>query len=508
MVESSNPARSGYFRNWLTFFGVMMMLGALLGGGIVFVEEVLLGHSSPYSGILWAAACLFLILGFVLIPIGMLWERGRVRRGAARHRPLSVFTFDLNNPEHRNAAMVLVGGLVVVVVLTSVGSYESFRATESPEFCGELCHQVMHPEWVRYQASPHARVACADCHIGEGADWFVKSKLSGLRQVWAVAVDSYSRPIPTPIHNLRPARETCERCHWRRKFTGYKEMDRSYYLSGEDNPVEKLRMLVKIGGEKTSLMKGSGIHYHMLIANKVQYIAVDEKRQQIAWVRVERADGSVTEYNDRDHPLTDKERQTLEVRTMDCVDCHNRPSHKFPTAMYSVDEAMAAGRIAVSLPDIKVQAVSAIDTPYDTEQEALSGIDDHLRSYYKREYPEVFERKNADLTRSIEAVQDIYRRTVFPYMKADWHAYPSNIGHLESPGCFRCHNETLVSDTGEVIFKDCNSCHLILAQGANTNEVEVNIETGLPFVHPEDYSKIEEFTNCSDCHDGGAALYE
>lgn len=497
-----------YFRNGITFAGVLVTLCALLAGTLTFVQEVVLGHATPYSGLLWGAACLALVVGFALIPIGMLWERSRVRRGGERRRPLSVFTLDLNDRRHRYTAAGLLGGLVVVVVLTSVGSYQAFHATESPEFCGQLCHEVMEPEWVRYQESPHARVACAECHIGEGADWFVKSKISGLRQVWAVAVGSYSRPIPTPIHDLRPARETCERCHWRRKFTGYKEVVRSYYLSGEENPLHRLRMLVKIGGEKTALGKGSGIHYHMLIANKVEYIATDDERQKIAWVRVERADGSVAEYENTYEPLTDDERATLEPRTMDCVDCHNRPSHQFPTAMHSVNEAIASGSIAVSLPGIKVQAVEAIDTDYDSKAEGLAKIADRLTSYYRREYPEVYEDRNADLRRSVEAVQDIYEGTVFPKMKASWEAYPSNIGHRDSPGCFRCHNDVMETETGEGMVTDCNSCHVILAQGADIEEVEVNIEEGLPFVHPEDYSVIDEYEACSDCHTGGAGTYE
>ncbi len=505
MSEPEPTLPRGYYRNWITYVGMALVLAALLSGTSIFLQE-LLSHPSPYTGILYAFASLVLMTGFALVPIGMLWERRRRRQG--RTSALAVFRIDLNNPEHRTVALALLGGFALLVVLVGVGSYKSFHATESVEFCGQLCHSVMNPEWVRYNASPHARVACAECHIGAGADWYVKSKISGLRQVWAVAVGNYDRPIPTPIHDLRPARETCEQCHWRRKFTGYKELVRSYYLSDEDNTRTQMRMLVKIGGEKSTFLKGSGIHYHMLIANKVEYVATDEKRQQMAWVRVTRSDGSVTEYSNADAPLSETERAKFEVRTMDCMDCHNRPAHQFPTAMQSVDDALEAGSIALTLPEIKVQAVQAIDDDYATTAEAMEGIANHLHDYYKREYPEIFERKNADLVRSIKELQKIYRSTVFPEMKASWRSYPSNIGHRDSPGCFRCHNDRMVSDTGETIFTDCTRCHLILAQGESTDNVNVNIETGLPFVHPEDGETIEEYTSCSDCHTGGIELYE
>jgi hypothetical protein len=206
-------------------------------------------------------------------------------------------------------------------------------------------------------------------------------------------------------------------------------------------------MLVKIGGEQTTFLKGAGIHYHMLIASKVEYVATDDRRQEIAWVRVSRGDGSVTEYNNEDNPVSEEERGNYEMRTMDCMDCHNRPSHQFPAPMLSVNEALMEGTISRELPSIKVQAVRAIDTPYDSTNEAVVGIANALRAFYRNEYPEVFEKKNADVVRTIKKVQDIYRNTVFPEMKAKWSAYPDNIGHRDSPGCFRCHNDVMKSAT-------------------------------------------------------------
>jgi hypothetical protein len=321
-------------------------------------------------------------------------------------------------------------------------------------------------------------------------------------------VDSFPRPLPTPIRDLRPARETCEECHWRRQFIGYKEVSHAYFLSDEENTLHQLRMLVKIGGEKTTFMEGSGIHYHMLIASEIEFVATDDRRQEIAWVRVTRGDGSVTEFDRTGDPLTDEEKATLETRTMDCMDCHNRPAHQFPAPMELVNNAMEEGSISLELPSIKVQAVDALDGGYATTEEAIIGIANSMRDFYRRNYPEIFAKKSHALTRSIKKVQSIYRETVFPEMKADWSAYPNNIGHRDSPGCFRCHNDGLESSQGDTIFTTCNKCHLILAQGESIEQVNVDLEKGLPFIHPEDFEAIDEFTECTDCHTGGAEVYE
>jgi nitrate/TMAO reductase-like tetraheme cytochrome c subunit len=508
LENSQGRGGVGYWRNWLSFAGIGLLFVGFLSGGFLFAFELVSGQTTPYLGVLYLLFTVLIVAGFVLVPIGMVRTR-RARKSGLHPGALSEYRFDLNLADHRYVALsfLVVGSLVIL--LTGIGSYKSFQATESVAFCGQLCHEVMNPEWIRYNASPHARVRCAECHIGAGADWFVKSKLSGLRQVWAVAVDSFSRPIPTPIHDLRPARETCEECHWWRKFTGFKELVRAYSLSNEENTVHQLRMLIKIGGEQTTFLKGSGIHYHMLIANKVEYIPVDESRQEIAWVRVERGDGSVTEYRNLDFDLSDEDLATRERRTMDCMDCHNRPAHQYPTPVLSVDRALEEGQISRDIPYIKVQAVKALSSRYDGVDEAVVGIANAVRRYYQEEFPEFIGKRNAELTAAIRMIQEIYRQSIFPEMQADWSAYPDNIGHLDSPGCFRCHNEDMeAEETGHTIFTTCNKCHLILAQGDQIDRVNVNLEEGLAFVHPEDFETIEEFTLCSECHTGGAEVYE
>jgi hypothetical protein len=507
MTETSETPHVGHRRNWLLLLGIVLTLGGFFCGLFLFALELIL-EAASYLGALYLLFTAIFLLGVALIPLGLLNGRNGVR-GKPKKRSWNVhFEFDLAKRNHLYATLALLISGPLVLLLLGFGSYRSYHATESPGFCGELCHSAMHPEWTTYQTSSHARVACVECHIGEGADWFVKSKITGLRQVWAVTVNSFSRPIPTPIHNLRPARETCEECHWPQKFIGYKELVRPYYLGDEENTAHRLRMLVKIGGEQTGFMKGSGIHYHMLIASTVEYVAKDERRQDIAWVRVTRADGSVSEFDNLSMPLTDDERAELEVRTMDCMDCHNRPAHQFRSPMASVNMALEQGAIPTSLPYIKIQAVKALSEPHETTEDAMVGIANYLRNYYREEYPEIVASHSEDLTQAIQATQTIYRSSIFPLMGADWSAYPDNIGHHYSMGCFRCHNEDMESSDGETIFTECNKCHLILAQGESIAEVSVDFDEGLPFVHPEDGSTVEEFMSCVDCHTGGGDVYE
>ena len=507
MSEASERPSTKGRRNWWILAGSILIAMGLFSGVFLVVLEAIL-DAAPYLGALYLLFALVIAIGFLLVAIGFIHRR-RVPHPERKDLAARVrFTLDLAKRSHLYAIVSISLTSLLVLVLLGFGSYKSYRATESVSFCGELCHNVMHPEWTTYQTSSHARVACVECHIGEGADWFIRSKIDGLRQVWAVAVKSYSRPIPTPIHNLRPARETCEECHWPQKFIGYKELVRAYTLSDEENTPHRLRMLLKIGGEQTGFMTGAGIHYHMLIAAKVEYIATDERRQEIPWVRVTRADGSVSEFNNVEDPLSEDERATAQVRKMDCMDCHNRPAHQFQAPMSSVNMAIELGAISRRLPYIKVQAVQALSHQYGTTDEAMVGIANDLRNYYREEYPDFLEDGNADLTQAIQSVQTIYQRSIFPMMKADWSAYPDNIGHHYSPGCFRCHNESMQSAAGENIFTTCSKCHLILAQGESIDEVNVDFRTGLAFVHPEDGSTIEEYQSCVDCHTGGGGVYE
>ena len=198
--------------------------------------------------------------------------------GLAPHLPRWISTIRRSAARSR----FLLSFIVIFGLVSAVGSYKAYEFTDSVDFCGQLCHSVMNPEFVAYQASPHARVACVDCHVGSGASWYVKSKLSGIRQVYYTARGTYPRPIPTPVHNLRPAADTCEQCHWPKKFWGAQLKTFTHYGSDEQNTPRVIRMLIKTGGGDPSLgQSGEGIHWHMNINNKITYFASDEQRQVI-----------------------------------------------------------------------------------------------------------------------------------------------------------------------------------------------------------------------------------
>ncbi len=258
------------------------------------------------------------------------------------------------------------------VVVSAAGSYKAYEFTESTSFCGQLCHTVMIPEYTAYQLSPHARVACAECHVGAGATWFVKSKLSGSRQVFATIFNTYPRPIPSPVRNLRPAQETCEQCHWPKKFYGGQLKVFSHYASDEKNTLRQVRMLIKTGGGDPATGAPEGIHWHMNIGNKIDYVAADDKRQVIPYIHVEDLQGRVTEYYAKDSTLNKDQIAKAPRHHMDCVDCHNRPTHIYVPPDQSVDQALLARRIDASLPFIKQEAVTVLAGDVQNERRSVA----------------------------------------------------------------------------------------------------------------------------------------
>lgn len=494
------------------FYNPISMLGAVfaLVSFCVILFLLLLDlfspHASPYMGILaFIIMPSVLVLGLILIPIGMVMERRRRLRSDGEREPRSFYV-DLGKPSHRRATMIFLVGSIIFLLATAVGSYRAYEFTESVTFCGQTCHDVMKPEFTAYQNSPHARVTCTECHVGEGADWYVRSKLSGAYQVYATLFDLYPRPIPTPIENLRPAQETCEQCHWPDKFHGSQERVFTHYKTDEENTRWDIRMLIKTGGGSKETGVAEGIHWHMNIANKIDYIATDEQRQEIVWVRMEDSEGNVREYFNEDNPIEPEEIANHEKRTMDCIDCHNRPTHIFNSPSRAVNKALSTGAIDPSLSSAKRIAVEAlIAEEYSTEDSAHIAIEQYIKEAYSDEYPELMETRQDDITRMVSATQNIYSKNFFPHMNVRWDVYPDNIGHFLSPGCYRCHNGRLVSEEGVAISSDCKSCHIILSQGTETDSLVI-APGGLEFRHPIDIGEAWKEIACSDCHTGTSQL--
>ncbi|MDX1983225.1 MAG: NapC/NirT family cytochrome c [Bryobacteraceae bacterium] len=437
--------------NWISRIGVLLVTSAGIFW-LLLLPTYLGGHAAnAYLGIL-----LFLLIpvaffaGLGLIPLGIVLKR---RRGWA---PTDLPALDWRNPELRKLT-VFVG--VVSFANLLIGSNLTYRAVEhmdSSQFCGATCHTVMKPEYMAYQVSPHSKVECVKCHIGPGASWFVQSKLSGAGQLVAVTLNSYERPIPTPVRNLRPARETCETCHWPDKY-GSDRLRVVTHFSDEGEETKSV-LLMHIGGGSE---KGAGIHtVHVGKGISIRYAHTDESRQTIPWVEYRR-DGESREF------LSSKAKKEdiagMMTREMDCMDCHNRPSHTFELPERALDRGMAAREIAPDLPLIRKVALEVLKKDYGTTEKAEAEIPAAIESFYKEKHPDVFAKRGAEVTRSARSVLGLWQRNVFPEMKVTWGTYPNNIGHNDFPGCFRCHDDDHKSAGGKAIGQDCNSCHELLA---------------------------------------------
>ena len=487
-------------RNPISLIGLALALVALVNILFLFAIDFTSERSSPYIGILaYMVAPGFLIFGLFLIPVGVWYDRRR-RRLAHPAQPPRYLRIDFSDPGQRGGVAFLLSFVVVFVMMSAVGSYRAYEFTDSVQFCGQLCHSVMKPEFTAYQLSPHARVACVDCHVGAGATWYVRSKLSGARQVFATAFNTFPRPIPTPVHNLRPAQETCEQCHWPRKFYGAQLKTFTHYGSDEKNTFRQIRMLIKTGGGDPATGAPSGIHWHMNIENEINYISSDDKRQVIPYIHVKDLQGRVVEYFAKDSKLTREQIEKTAKHRMDCVDCHNRPTHVYVPPDQFVDQSILARRIDVALPYIKATSVAGLTASYKNTDEAIQGIATGVHKFYADKYPELEKSKQQQISEAITELQRIYRSSTFPEMKLDWKTHNNNIGHFYFSGCFRCHDGQHVSAEGKVVPKDCDTCHTVLSQQEG-DAPRVTAE-GMPFKHPMDIGDLTA-VSCSDCHSGG-----
>jgi hypothetical protein len=494
--ETESQRIPSLFHNYTSFTGAAIAAASLCSIGLLILIELSGNTNTAYLGI-FAYVLLpgVLAFGLMVIGAGMLWERRRRRKMS----PEEIGTFpriDFNNPHSRRVFLGFIGLSMIFVFMSAFGSYRAFEHTESVAFCGQTCHETMKPEFVAYRVSPHARVRCVDCHVGAGAEAYGRSKITGAYQLYAVAFNKVPKPITTPVHNMRPARDTCEQCHWPSKFYGSQLKTFSHYAYDEKNTLRSVRMLINVGGGDPATGPVAGIHWHMNLNNEITFIAADDHRQTIPWIRVKDRQGNVTEYVDRSRPPTSEQLAKTERRRMDCIDCHNRPAHAYLPPDVAVDQSFAAGRLDPSLPYLKREAIAVLSKSYNSTDEALNSISADLNNFYRTNYTEAYASKSEAVKGATKEIQRIFQTYFFPEMKTDWQTHPNNIGHFYSSGCFRCHDGEHVSSSGKVLSNDCTVCHTVIYDSAAAPEK--NVKTGA-FQHPVDLGSLAG-KKCEECH--------
>ena len=444
-------------RNATSLLGTALALAALvLIVSMLFVQQ--LGFDGgPYLGILtFLILPAVFVVGLVLIPIGSLLYRRKLRQQPGSEDIPALPVFDFNSEKTRRWLLIFVGATMVNVVVIAGATYKGIHYMETTEFCGLACHSVMEPEHTAHSRSPHSRVSCAGCHIGPGADWFVKSKLDGAWQLVSVTFDLYQRPIPTPLHDLRPARETCEQCHWPTKHIGDKLRVIRHFEEDEQNTELTTALLMKVGG--TQGTSSTGIHWHVDPNVQIRYRS-DQTREEIYEVEYSNAaTGADKRYSIRKAP------EGGEWRSMDCVDCHNRPSHIYQSPGPAIDGAIISGQIDRSLPFVKREGLRIIDVEYASHEAAREEIAAQLNAFYAENYPELAATEAAKIGAAATTLGDIYSVNVFPRMKVWWDVYPNHIGHEQSDGCFRCHKRSMRTEEREQVSTECENCHILLAE--------------------------------------------
>jgi nitrate/TMAO reductase-like tetraheme cytochrome c subunit len=426
------------------------------------------GHLSdnPYLGIIFVLILPFIFLfGLALIPVGVLLRRRKLQK--AGQIPAAFPRIDLNDRVFRHGIDIVLVATIVNFLVVATASYHGASYMDSPEFCGRSCH-VMKPEWTAYQISPHSHVACVDCHIGAGAQAFVNAKVNGTKQLIEIGfhplahlapkiIPDYPTPIPSPVTSLRAARYTCEACHAPAHFYGDKLLVKSSFADDAPNTETQTVLVLHLGGVD-SLSRYSGIHGAHL--GHIEYVATDSTRGTIPWVERQNADGSFTEYSSLPAgsgvPKGDR-------RVMDCIDCHNRAAHSFVTPEQGIDQALEAGAISPSLPWIHKEGTVLLNGTYSSQEDAGVQIPEQLQAFYRAQNPAVLSQNAALVDQAGKELVTLYDQNVFPFMKVTWRTHPNNIGHMDYPGCFRCHDGSHVAKNGDTIPQDCSVCHNVLA---------------------------------------------
>lgn len=393
-------------------------------------------------------------------------------------------------------------GVLTLLVLTA-GAY-AWDYTNSPPFCGETCH-TMPPEYTAYLTSPHARIDCVDCHIGKG---FIATRITrkagDAKHIISLAFKDYEFPIRA--NDLRPARETCELCHSPEKFSDDSLREIRSYSNDRSNTPISTYLVLKTGGGSKRVGLGRGIHWH--IENRVLYLTNDPEEQEIPFIRVLNEDGSVNEYLDVNAEIEPGSITDDQLQEMDCITCHNRITHLVLPPEETIDELITRNQIGRDIPDIRRLAVEVYGRSYGSLALGLEGIAG-LESYYQVYEAAYYAANQEKIQQAIEVLQQAYQNSIFPEQKSDWNSHPNNVGHKNSPGCFRCHDGKHLSVDGEAIRLECNLCHSVpVVSTPNDFVADIEISRG---PEPESHRNSNWISlhnqaldqSCANCHSTG-----
>jgi nitrate/TMAO reductase-like tetraheme cytochrome c subunit len=453
-MTDASPRHSGHP---VSATGIVLATISALLFALLWILEAAGWISNPYVGLLaFVAIPAFFVLGLLLIPLGVWLARRRARRGLAAV-PLWP-SVDLNDARTRRTALFVLLATVVNLAIVMMAGYEAVHYMDSPAFCGAVCHAPMAPQFVQWQQAPHASVACATCHVGSERGAFLKAKIAGTRRLAHMISGRYPRPIRAGDQAVPAAAFTCEQCHSTAAFSGDVTRVVRTYADDEANTESQTALRLHIGMTSAPGNDAGAIHWHAQSGRLIEYVVTDAQEDTIPWVRVTGADGRTRTF------VTDgsaaKTPTGTSLRRMDCLSCHSRPAHPFAaSAERAVDAALTDGRLDRSLPYIRREAVRVLNVSHPTQDAAAADIDGALTSFYRATYPALAASQAEAVARAVRATQVLSRQSVFPSMGITWGTYVSRLGHTDTPGCFRCHDDGHKADDGRVIRQDCTLCH-------------------------------------------------
>jgi hypothetical protein len=445
--------------HWVSMLGLFLVITALVSWLVILPIQGR-GGPNPYIGIVvFVVVPILFVAGLLLVPLGIYLGRRRIR-----HSLGGEATVEPGVAWRRLGLFFGVTALVNALVVSLV-TYRAVHQMETVQFCGQTCH-VMTPQAKAHPVSAHARLACVECHVGEGARGWVESKAAGTRQLFEVAFNSYPRPVPSPLASGRlvATRQTCEHCHNPEQFAPARLRVISRFAEEEANTETQTVLTMMVGGSRYGGIHGK--HYGPGV--EIRFAAADAQREKIPWVEYRNTNTGETRVYQTDASGSVSSAPKI---LMQCVDCHNRPAHTFSPPDRALDAAFAVGMLPTTLPYLKKTGMEALKATYASSEEAARRIPEVIEGYYKQSHPQIYASRAGDVQRAARHVAGIYSRNVFPDLKVTWGTYRNNIGHETSPGCFRCHDEQHATPEGKTITMDCAACHEAIAVEEASPEV-------------------------------------